>query len=120
MKSPDPNRLPLPVEWYETEQDYLDVIAMLPISERKAIPFEAFRAGIENKEASLRNRGAVTRRIPVSPAAIRSWCNANGYPVCKVSIVCYLAETIAILSLKEDEHVNNMGSESEGSVPNGA
>lgn len=95
MKNPNPDWLPQPVEWYETEQDYLNVVAMLPISERQDIPFEAFRAKIENEEVYLQNKGVITRRIPVSPTTIKAWCDANGYPVCKVSIIHFLAETIA-------------------------
>lgn len=95
MKSPNPEWLSQPVEWYETEQDYLNVVAMFPISERQDIPFEAFRAKIENEEMNLQIKGVITRRIPVNPATIKAWCDANGYPVCKVSIIIFLAETLA-------------------------
>jgi hypothetical protein len=96
MKSPSPDRHLIPVPWCETEQDYLSVFAMLPASERQElISCDAFRAWIENQEKIFQDKGLITRRIPVSPAAIKAWCDANGYQVCRVSIIHFVAETLA-------------------------
>ncbi len=98
MKSASSDTLVLPVEWYESEQDYLSVLAMLPLPEQQnAIPYEAFRANIKNLEKRYNDQGFIARRIVVTPLAITSWCKGNGYPVCKVSIIQFVAESLAVL-----------------------
>ena len=98
MKSASSDRLLLPVEWYESEEDYLSVLAMLPISEQQnAIAYEAFRAEIKNLEKRYNEQGFIARRVVVAPLAIQSWCKGNGYPVCKVSIIRFVAESLAVL-----------------------
>ncbi len=99
MKRARSDRLILPLEWYDGEQDYLSVLAMLPISEQQnAISHEAFRAKIKNLEMRYNEQGFIGRRIVVTPLAIRSWCKENGSPVCKLSIILFVAESLAVLS----------------------
>jgi len=97
MKSSDSDKL-LQVEWYETEEDYLNVIAMLPASEQQdAKSFDALRAETEDLEKRYREKGFTPRHIPIIPDTIKAWCKANGYSVCKVSIVHFAAESLAII-----------------------
>jgi hypothetical protein len=98
MKSASSDSLFLPVEWYESKQDYLSVLAMLPISEQQnVISYEAFGAEIKNLEKRYKEKGFIARRIVVTPLTIKSWCKENGYPVCKSSIIHFVAESLAVL-----------------------
>jgi hypothetical protein len=98
MNSASSRQSLLPVEWYETEQDYLSVLAMLPIAEQQnPVSYEAFRAEIKNLEARYKQRGFIARHIMVTPLTIKLWCKENGYPVCKSSIIHFVAESLAVL-----------------------
>jgi hypothetical protein len=98
MKRASSDNLFLPVEWYGSEQDYLSVLALLPISEQQnAISYDAFRAEIKSLEKRYKEKGFIARRIVVTPLKIKWWCKENGYPVCKTSIIHFVAESLAVL-----------------------
>lgn len=85
--------------WYESPEEYSQVVAMLPASEgQDPISYDAFRAKIEDHEKDFKSRKFITIRVPIDAVTLKGWCDANNLPVCRASIAEYV-QIIAVLIL---------------------
>lgn len=86
------NGQPVAVPWHETEESFLETIAMLPAVDRDlAGSYASFVANTEGFEKKIVSFGGVPYRIPVEAAALKSWCHSQGRTICKESIRIYAA-----------------------------
>jgi hypothetical protein len=82
------DRVALP--WYESESDYLAVVAMLPADEGKdPITHAAFMAKIKAGEKNAQRAGIITVRVPINAITLKAWCDKNNLMVCRDAIAKY-------------------------------
>src|SRR5690348_1823218 len=78
---------PVAIGWYETEDSYLAMLAMLPASERQnPFAYNVFRAQTIAGVEELKRRGLIPYRVPIDAAAVKAWCDANNKSVCRASL----------------------------------
>jgi hypothetical protein len=74
--------MPVAVPWYESEEDFITILEMLPVNESGgAMSHAEFIASIKRHEAKLAQGGFLPRRVTIKPAAIKAWCQACGKSV---------------------------------------
>ena len=78
------------ISWYESEDDYAAILAMLPAGESHMVmSYADYMAIIQGQEANLSHMGFLPRRIVIKPAAFKEWCELEGRPVDRKSISTY-------------------------------
>jgi hypothetical protein len=78
------------IPFYATEQDYRDVLRLVPAAEScGAIPYADFLKFVEKARAQATMGGYLPVRVKIEPQAVKVWCEAKGVPVCRKSISAY-------------------------------
>ena len=94
------------IPWYESERDYLAVVAMLPAAEgQDAISYDAFRTKMMNAEQEKKREGFVPVRVPIDAVTLKGWVEANNLRVCRASIGEFVMIGVALI-LKGREQRN--------------
>jgi len=81
--------LPTSVPWYESEEDFLAILKLVPPSETRGASYEAYLSAIRQSEDFMRRNGNLSIRVTIKPAAIKVWCDDNGAAICRASIAEY-------------------------------
>jgi hypothetical protein len=98
--------MPIGIPWYESEGDYLAVVAMLPAAEgQDPISYDAFRAKMVNAEQEKKREGFIPIRVPIDAVTLKGWVEANNLRVCRASIAEFVMIAAALI-LKTHESRN--------------
>ena len=78
------------IAWYESEEDYAAVLAMLPTEETcTAMSYADYIAIIQGQEVNLSHMGFLPKRIVIKPTALKAWCESEGRPVDRKAVSAY-------------------------------
>ena len=89
---------PFAIPWYESQADYLAIVAMLPATEgQDAISYDAFRANVERQEQEVKRRGLIPLRVPIDAVTLKGWVQANDLTVCRASIGEFIQIAAALI-----------------------
>lgn len=89
---------PVAIPWYEDEKSYLEVLNMLPASERQdPFSYDTFITNIKRHEQEIKRTGGITYRIPINTSTLKGWCDANNLQVCRKSIAEYITIALGLL-----------------------
>jgi hypothetical protein len=82
--------------WYECEEDFKAIRALIPPEESKHFPsFEKQLIIQEGSEKRLREGGLVPIRVPIKSEKLKVWAQANNVPVRIASIEDYAMEMMS-------------------------
>jgi len=84
-----------PIIWYETEEDFNEVLALLPLSETIGGSYQNWIQRAQGIEQSLRHAGHITSRVIVKAAAVKVWCYECNRPFTRDSLNRFVYEQIA-------------------------
>src|SRR5437870_5311754 len=93
---------PAAIPWYETEESYTSVVAMLPASEAwEALSYDAFIEKVKGLEKQMKGQGLITYRVPIDGIAVKAWCETNNRPVCRETITAYITGILGLRLRRE-------------------
>jgi hypothetical protein len=76
---------------FPSQEDYDALTKLLPPEESAtALPYSEVAAFFEKLDRTFPPGSPGPVRVEVKPAAVKAWCEANGQPVCRASIVQYV------------------------------
>ena len=86
------NKMSTSIPWYSTEQDYKEILELVPPSESaKALPYKDFVAYLEKLERGVALGGQFPVRVEIKADAVKAWCKDNNQAFCRKSISEYSA-----------------------------
>ncbi len=90
--------LPTSLPWYESEDDFQAVLAVLPVEEAKdPLSFDEMVIRLKEIEKKAVQNGQAVHRIIIKPAAIKKWCEDNHRRVCRAAINDYAGLKLGML-----------------------
>lgn len=77
------------------EADFKEIVAMLPPTERVAVPiFATFKAKLAESEHEAQRDRQFTIRVPIRAAGFQTWCREKQLSICRRTLFEYESELI--------------------------
>lgn len=75
---------------YKSEEDYLDILRLLPASEsNNAMPYADWLENLEGHKKLVASQGYIPHGIEINPSAVKVWREKQNLPLCRKSIAAY-------------------------------